>query len=1805
MDRRIHLNLVIVLLMATSILAGIPPAGAQSSGILPAQDTAIKANQGAAAPFGSWTRVGEEVTLFLDRESTYDVQETPVGAPYDGASHAPAGNGDTGDDYFVTYEKNPAEVADLTGDEFFLDYQDPNDKKVIIESSPGTASFARWTLPLDLNPTLPVRLYGLEGNIYANCAQEPATAFAPSLDDISGLIIELQVDILDLQANGNWIRRDVATGTSGHQPFKMLELFGSGPFGDPGGVDAAAFVYTGELRFNNPTTEDGFLYDPATMRLQFSLIPSQASTVLTQAECVVHFGSATFPSFVRVLSDSGRLNMWHENPFGEPTQGVSSADNTQADRRRFLTQVVHASAWPQLNSYRRDRPEPVNYMDDFWDVADSASNAGPGDVVQGSQILYRVRDLQTIAIISGSGAGNIQTLDRDVFVLGNSVNRIEYLMFYPATLPDGRYRAEAASTEFGVAIAPDLVAGLKGFTFTPLDGLVHNVNAKEPTEFRFRVRNVGGEDDTVSVLPTPPGNSWGAEVIGGTHFLKANGGEAEVTLRVTPPEGAVAPSSQAITVTASSSTFPGELEPISQTATVNVVSAVTRGVDVTLNRTAVTIGPGVDTTLGGVRVRNTGTAGDNFLLQPVLPSTAVGWTAQATPLSKFIPANSSADFALRLRAPTDAPGGQTFILPVRATRLGDATVTDVQDLLVTVVVTHDFKVDFPASLLDTPDGLLASLGLPTNSAVAYMTGRNVGSACPPPPTPAGGAPSASTQQQGQCINNAGLPTAAAADTSKPTKFLYNMYLTNTGSVTDTYRVTMSWTPKKTLNGLSYTDVDGSNSCDGNDGDSPDFWRVAYNFTGHRLGDPKPFQDFITKAETGANGITVPAGTTVPVAVEFQTIAPTGTCIVSRNAPFKLVLRSTNDPGLEKTVQLVTLLTDAGNRGRPQEYANAERGAEIEADFLDNDRRAGANPGDKSSHVLRVRNTGNEPDNIVVSVPAGTSGWTRQLQQMGSVPSNIVCTPNAAKTRWVCPGMQIYEEAVFWLNVTSPATAAIGSFDSATAAASSAKDGAKGETLDFLTTVQGTFQYDAQGLVSTIDAEIGRTTLLPFVLKNQGTSGDRLNISVIQGDSAWTPRLGLPSSNFVPAGRELGGFLSVTPPAGATASKLFRLQVVNQGTGLPASQSIDTVDFTVTPTPSGALRVSGTPSNVTTISKVNQAQQVQVSVTGDQARDDVELKVVPGSLPAGWTVTPTTALVDLPADSKTGQASFTVTAPSGALGNSRVPLLLTASHPSSPAATGRGNLLMQLSDVFGVKLSSAGPTNQTIVPGGQVAYNVTVANLGTSTDTIRFTTSGAPTGWTVQMDPPELALGPLENRTAKLLVKAPADGAPRALATTTLQAASLGSGAVSSITTVTRVGFYELIVTGPNTTKVLAPTETGSIVYSVKNNGSLPDEVAILSLLDNSGVAGQVTFRSDPAVLALAPNQTKDVRIDVTLGAAPPSDSDVTANARFASRLSPNKATANVTMPIKVHVLLYASLDVDGDAVKEYAVNRDGSADNGFEDYLDTGVGGGKASTLVDLGRFLSEDARREATKSIVLADGSTAQVVDVAIDGDEDQRRDLFVDATSDGFPDYYWDPDNARSQDLNGPGSITKDIDGDAVPDYFVDTDAAAGVDKVYSLRAGTFTGLVEIDIDGDGMRDYIVDKNGNGLLDADETVLYSKSGRLLTVQKIDMDGNDELDSVFDTDGDGIPDYFIPAGEEGAVEIVLKDVNGDGKLDWAYDADGDGRLDSYYDPSTGEVGFIDAQSSFREALQRYWYIGALFGVVLALFVVLLFVTRR
>jgi hypothetical protein len=143
--------------------------------------------------------------------------------------------------------------------------------------------------------------------------------------------------------------------------------------------------------------------------------------------------------------------------------------------------------------------------------------------------------------------------------------------------------------------------------------------------------------------------------------------------------------------------------------------------------------------------------------------------------------------------------------------------------------------------------------------------------------------------------------------------------------------------------------------------------------------------------------------------------------------------------------------------------------------------------------------------------------------------------------------------------------------------------------------------------------------------------------------------------------------------------------------------------------------------------------------------------------------------------------------------------------------------------------------------------------------------------------------------------------------------------------------------------------------------------------------------------------------------------------------------------------------------------------------------------------------------------------------------------------------------------------------------------------------TVAVPLDGDGDGMTDWLIDiypyRGYERYWDPDDGILTDV--RLVTIK---IDSQDKEFYLIDSDGDGEVDISYVEGE-GTYLIREKDVDGDGKLEYAVDFDNDRSFDYFYDPDSSSTFFdmidgdfdgkndflIDTVRDSEDKPDKYW----------------------
>ena len=975
------------------------------------------------------------------------------------------------------------------------------------------------------------------------------------------------------------------------------------------------------------------------------------------------------------------------------------------------------------------------------------------------------------------------------------------------------------------------------------------------------------------------------------------------------------------------------------------------------------------------------------------------------------------------------------------------------------------------------------------------------------------------------------------------------------------------------------------------------------------------------------------------------------------AAVDLVASSLNDPTVRKSFRLQTELSAApspADRVATNIYLQAQRSVAIQ---LDNNEVAAKNilspeEDEDTAAVYRMRaiNTGNEWDTLRVSVPASIGGWSYDLEVRDDVKlaggdydtvqdsvfvgttgngNQDTGTARAADSQPFCFPVErttqvrafecfvgVYDEVAFDLIATPPANADIGDRAQVQVRIESKESfDPRAEPLvirssseELTTKIVGSFLYDLTSSACPIqevpacelDIVPGGTVSMPYAIENKGTAGDDFLIQISKQPAAqtgWSGDISSTGAVFIPAGKTHHGFLTMRAPASADPGdeELFRLKIDSVN-----GQDTRLVDITPTVV-AGSARLSlvGTPADYLGVPGTTMDLTVQATRTSGSATS-VTFDALQGRLPDGWTLTAGDDATVLFDGDGIAEHELSVAIPEGEIGNSRVVLPVSATDGTDTVTT---ELVISLNpDGFGFELQAPLGNEHRIVSGASVQVPIVVQSNVLGLDTVDLSTATLPTGWSLTFDQVQVPLQPLEGQEVIVTVTAPEGLDPGASRVILIEGRSQGNQAVTDtleLTFETARSLFEVAM-ADTSTRYLAPLETAVYSLTVFNNGTARDDVQLSAGL---GPAYQglvdVTFNND--TFRLEPGDAKTVTARVTLPQGIVSDARVPVD--FIARSANDIQNSLATTRSDIVVLKHRTLDVDGDLIDEFAIDRDRVIANGFEQFVDRSRDDGIFTEAIDMATFLDDESIAEYTVKVFDDGGNETEVFAFFVDGDGDSRVDFFLDSDADGLPDLYHDPDRGVASTID----TTKDVTKDGIREYFLDRNGDGFLDGYYDLVKGTFGDLIALDNDGDGEPDsFVVDLDGDGEADEDEPVLLTKDGRVVSIsERLDIDGDGRLDSVLDEDGDGKPDCFIPAGGRSCVAIRHQDVTGDGVEDYTYDSNGDGKEDRYYDPATGKTGSIDAGNVFLDNLGKYWYVTALFGLVLVLFVVLVVVTRR
>jgi uncharacterized membrane protein len=1378
----------------------------------------------------------------------------------------------------------------------------------------------------------------------------------------------------------------------------------------------------------------------------------------------------------------------------------------------------------------------------------------------------------------------------------------------------------------------------------------HVVGVNERTDFRLTLTNNGTTTDTIGLSVPVPGHGWTATVHPTLVSLPA-GQSQEVRVAVTPPSSGLAGDWKAVNVVASSLRSDDTMHVRLNTT---LTGAQTWGVLLLSAAGIVEVNPTIPVRFPATVINN-GTFEDTFVI--TAEGVPTGWSVQIDPPFVSAYAKSAQDFVITVIAPPEVKGGiDDWVMKLRATRIADSAIFS--ELLVPVhVIVRDGVEVKPYQ----PAVAWRDIGNPYDDRLCVVV------TCVPG---AGGISRDRTYDDATVfrmqVRNLGpredtfvmsaswVPGGdGACDATGPAP--------GNNGVPDGWRFRIIPTPAVT-NPIISTFPAGaqtSNTVPGN----PDGGATT-TFSGDMKLAEITMDAFETREVYVEIRWVIPTPTSGNVACTQANVAA--------NAALRLTTRSTNDPTLIDVDTLTATLTNLNvavdRGGRHPNSANDVRIMEQ----LFQPRVEVIPEGSVGYYDLRAMNTGNEVDDLRIIITEEVPGWTHTFDSWSFIPSTVTSNPEVPYNRACtlitahelrCDDVGVFDEVHFRVSAKPPTGARIGDRDLIKVGVSGGFGGAGSvsDTIRMEGIVGGPYLFELEHLNQVLKVSPENIAAFPFSIHNVGLSPDTYELKILGNSSTtlWNARLSSGVLVGVPAGKSHHGFLSIVAPEEdiVEAGSTMRFDV--QVRSIEGGKQFGTLSFLVEvmdPTPDLILQ-----STPTTLLQ-GQVGEFRIKALSESAKK-AEFRIDPQTLPRGWTLVcqqvgsqmmpagcvapfsdPTRDIRNFEAATpfKIAEARFFVQVPPGELTTSRVAVRVAVNTTSE---TQYHDVELNLASLYGVKIDTTpvraqdGGNIGTVAPAQSYVHNLLVTNTGLTPSSIKLKTTAMPRAWNVTLDQSTMYLLPGMSRAFNVTMSAPQIAPTGAEAVIRVFATPANdTSKEASVELITRIGKYNLLAEGFEDVVYIAPEEPANFQVAVTNTGTVKDNIGLTMVLPSAykgtTVVSFQTGTCDTVVAgpdndpqcrfgSVEPGGTRVANVEVKFGGAVlPPGTKVPVVATAKSLLAPvgspgagfpPEPAVISTYTMRAEMLNYRGMDIDGDGLIEYAVDRNRDRTDGMEQFMESraegAVNAGVRSVAPDLSKFLTVDATKRKTIEVTV-EGEKVKILDTRIDGDDDGFMDHFLDTNADGLPDLYWDPDLGHVTRLN----VTRDISmpPNGVAEYFIDLDGDGVLDKFYDLNEGRFGKLFQTFANSDKYVDYIVDANFNGKADDGEPILFGGPGGITaSLRLIDVDGDKRLDEVYETnDRSKCPSgmYFVPAGGNRNKDqfcIRHKDMNKDGTVDWLYDANRDGREDSWYDPVAKKTHLIDSRSDFVQNVGRFWYIALIFGLVLVLFVVLVAVTRR
>jgi len=803
-------------------------------------------------------------------------------------------------------------------------------------------------------------------------------------------------------------------------------------------------------------------------------------------------------------------------------------------------------------------------------------------------------------------------------------------------------------------------------------------------------------------------------------------------------------------------------------------------------------------------VTNTGNGPDDFTFSSQRLDTA--WVSYFSKTTIYnLPANASDTTILTVEVPSATNSG-TYRFDVKTVSAGNSSVFRTV-LNLTIIVNQLFAVDIePASLYYSGD--------PGADVVIDLTVTNTGS----------GTDNISMAVPGQYASwvafnvttvmlGPGASTTVAATVTPPTgtaagDVTITIRGTSRGrvSVYDeasvTFTVTEVYLPtltavEPTIN-KKPTETAVFTVRLKNDGNIADTIKVNFSSNPRGLASHSLASPFVTLG-TGATR-------TFTVTVTVPANEPVG------NLRFVLLASSDNDTAATGTVSLIVVVDPV-----------------FGVNLYSYDATASAEPTDTDTVELRVANTGNGADTFTLKATGPYYTWVSFESSTVTVASGGEMLVNMTVT---LPDSDKVTTGTYSIDVIATSTA----------------DSTATKTLAI--TVNVLHKEDlviyASDLIRRRSTDPGGTVTYLITVENLGVKAHVVNMAFTGTNAAWASLNR--SLVILQAGSTGEVKVTVDVPDG-TSPMVFDLVI----TGTLDDNEARTDSFTVITTVNKVHGVSVELNDTTVAGAPGEAVTVTLNLnnTGNDA-DTFDISV---DINDKW-VTVSPASITLAAGAN-ANVSVTIVAPTD-------PLTPAGINHINVTATSKGNSSVVASDMLEVDVEQvydvsikATPLRQSVDPGTNALYNITIVNEGNGRDIIILSLEGARKAWG-KLGMTQVTLEAGEERIIVLTVRIPSNQ-PVEDASVIVNATSSGGDAVTAKTptTTTIYPFYGVTLTISNPARPALPGKWTAFIVKVKNTGNSQDTFNF----EVTGDYASWVAEMDP--LTIEAGKTKNLEVNIT------------------------------------------------------------------------------------------------------------------------------------------------------------------------------------------------------------------------------------------------------------------------------------------------------------------------------------------------------